>query len=347
MKKLHFGLYLGLVGATLTQPVIARGATEAANMMITGAGATFPYPLYSKWFSDYRTKDASVQFNYQSIGSGGGIRQLLDKTVDFGASDAPMTDEQLNKSAVPIIHIPTVLGAVVLSYNLKGVARDLQLSPSVVAKIFLGEIKKWNDPAILASNKGLTLPDQDILVVHRSDGSGTTAIFSDFLSKVSPDWSSKVGSGTALKWPSGLGGKGNEGVSGLIKQTDGSIGYVELIYAESNQLPTAKIQNKAGSFVKASSASVTSAAQGALKAMPADFRVSITNADGKASYPIAGFTYLLLYQKMDKVKGKKMVEFLNWAIHQGQKQISPLTYAPLPKPLIPRIEKRIKEFSLN
>lgn len=336
-------LFVGMLGLVLLAAPAARGVGE----MITGAGATFPYPLYSKWFSDYHAVHPELQFNYQSIGSGGGIRQLLDKTVDFGASDAPMTDEQLAKSAVPILHIPTVLGAVVVTFNLPGLKSDLHLTPSLVADIFLGKISKWNDPALAKANPKATLPATDIVVVHRSDGSGTTAIFSDYLTKVSEEWKTKVGSGTALKWPTGLGGKGNEGVSGLLKQTEGSIGYIELIYAETNKLAMAKIQNAAGQFVTATTASVTAAAQGALKAMPADFRVSITNAPGKSAYPISGFTYLLVYQRQDRVKGQKVVDFLKWAVGPGQTKIAPLTYAPLPKDLVSQVNKKIATIQLQ
>jgi phosphate transport system substrate-binding protein len=315
----------------------------AETISINGAGATFPAPLYTKWFSDYRQVDPSVEINYQPIGSGGGIRQLTDKTVDFGASDAPMTDEQLSKATTPIIHIPTVLGAVVITYNLPEVTKPLQLSGDVIADMFLGKITKWNDARIAKLNPGVNLPATDILVAHRSDGSGTTAVFSDYLSKVSPDWKQKVGTGTALNWPSGLGGKGNDGVTNLVKQTPGAVGYIELTYAETNKLPFAALKNKSGKFVVATPATVSNAAAGALKTMPKDFRVSITDAAGKDAYPISSFTYLLIYQKMDAKKGPKLVKFLDWALKSGQKDAEPLHYAPLPKQMVSKVEARVKE----
>jgi len=324
----------------------AIAAHAAEPLQLNGAGATFPFPLYSKWFSDY-SKATGVNINYQSIGSGGGIRQLLDKTVDFGASDAPMNDEQLAKATPSIIHIPTVLGAVVLTYNIPGVTQSLDLTPEVIAGIYLGKITKWNDPAIAGMNKGVVLPDLPILAAYRSDGSGTTAVFTDYLAKVSPDWKSTVGNGTSVKWPVGLGGKGNEGVTGLIKQSPGSIGYVELVYAESNKLPFAKVKNSSGKFVTPSPATITAAAAGAVKEMPADFRVSITNAPGKEAYPISSFTYLLVYRQMPGEKGAAFVKFLNWAVTDGQKTASTLSYAPLPKPLITKIQARIKEIKTN
>lgn len=314
----------------------------AQSTLINGAGATFPYPLYSKWFSEYKKINKDVEINYQSIGSGGGIRQLLDKTVDFGASDAPMTDEQMAKSKVPVLHIPTVLGAVVLTYNIPNLT-DLKLTPELVADIFLGKITRWDDAKIAAENKGAKLPSTSILVAQRSDGSGTTAIFTDYLSKVSSAWKTKVGSGPSVKWPVGLGGKGNEGVTGLVKQTPGSIGYVELIYAESNKLSFATLKNQAGNFVKPSAKSVTAAAAGFLKSMPADFRVSITNAPAKDAYPISGFTYLLVYQRMDAKKGPLMRTFLQWALTDGQKMAEALYYAPLPKELAQKALVHVKE----
>jgi len=324
-----------LLALTLLAPA-ALAAT-----LINGAGATFPYPLYSKWFSDYQKVSPDTQINYQSIGSGGGIRQFSEKTVDFGATDAPMTDEQLTKAGAPIIHIPTVLGAVVVTYNLAGVEKGLKLNPDVLAEIFLGKITKWTDPKIVKENPKAKLSG-DILVVHRSDGSGTSAIFTDYLSKVSPEWKTKVGGGTAVNWPIGLGGKGNEGVTGLIKQTPGSIGYVELVYAENNKLPYASLKNKAGQFVLPTVAAVTAAADGALKAMPEDFRVSLTDADGKASYPISGFTYLLVWKTpTDAKKGSEMVKFLKWSMKDGQAKAADLFYAPLPKSLITKVEAKI------
>jgi phosphate transport system substrate-binding protein len=313
-----------------------------AATLINGAGASFPYPIYAKWFSEYQKSHPDVQINYQSIGSGAGIQQFVGKTVDFGASDAPMTDEQLAQAGAPVYHIPTVLGAVVVTYNLPGVDKDLKLTGPVVADLFSGKITKWNDPELTRLNPGVKLPSLSVLVAHRSDGSGTTNIFSDYLSKVSADWKTKVGSGTSLKWPVGLGGKGNEGVSGLIKQTPGSVGYVELIYAENNKLPYAQIQNKAGQFTHPSLASVTAAADGALKTMPEDFRVSLTDASGKNSYPISGFTYLLVWKTMpDADKAAKLVGFLRWAETEGQKFAQPLYYAPLPKSLVSKVEKKI------
>jgi phosphate transport system substrate-binding protein len=323
----------------------AHGA-HAEDTLINGAGATFPFPLYSKWFSEFHKANPGVEINYQSIGSGGGIRQLLDKTVDFGASDAPMTDEQLAKSAVPILHIPTVLGAVVISYNLQQINQPLRLSGQVVADIYLGKIKNWDDAAIAALNPGVNIPKNvPILAAYRSDGSGTTAVFTDYLSKVDPEWKTKVGQGTAVQWPTGLGGKGNEGVTGILKQTPGSIGYVELAYAVSNQIPFAHLKNKAGSFIAPNTQSVTAAANGALKSMPKDFRVSITDSAGKDAYPISSFTYLLVYKTMPGAKGAQFVNFLNWAMDSGQELAAPLTYAPLPKAMIPHVKARIREIS--
>ena len=314
---------------------------QAGSVLLNGAGATFPYPLYSKWFAEFHKANPSAEINYQSIGSGGGIRQLMDKTVDFGASDAPMTDEQLGKVKPAVVHIPTALGAVVLTYNIPGFKGELKVTPEVVAGIFLGKIVEWNDPALVAANPGVKLPSEPIVLVHRSDGSGTTAIFSDWLSKVSPEWKSKVGSGPALKWPEGLGGKGNEGVTGLIKQNPGSIGYVELIYAQSNKLPVASVKNAAGQFVAPSTASVTEAAVGVIKTIPEDFRVSITNSAGAKAYPISGFTYLLSYVSMPKAKQAVFTQFLNWALKDGQKLAEPLGYAPLPKVLVDRALAKI------
>ncbi|HLE10295.1 MAG: phosphate ABC transporter substrate-binding protein PstS [Bdellovibrionales bacterium RIFOXYD12_FULL_39_22] len=317
----------------------------AKNVSITGAGATFPYPIYSKWFSEFQKIHPDAQIDYQSIGSGGGIRQFAEGTIDFGATDAPMTDEQNAK--VSALHIPTVMGAVVVTYNLKGVATGLKLTGSIVADIFLGKITKWNDPKILEINPGLKLPDLAIMVAHRSDGSGTTGIFTDYLVKVSASWKEKVGHGTAVNWPAGLGGKGNEGVTGLVKQTPGSIGYVELIYAENNKLPYATIKNKAGIFVDPSMKSVSAAAAASLKTMPEDFRISITDAESKDAYPISGFTYLLVHPKMEGAKGKTLVKFLEWAISDGQKYAEELFYAPLPKEMIGKVEKSIKSIQVK
>ncbi len=320
--------WLGWIILTLAAPAFAQ-------MQLNGAGATFPYPIYSKWFNTYLQVDPSVRFNYQSIGSGGGIKQITEQTVDFGASDGPMTDEQLKAAPGHIMHFPTVMGAVVLTYNVAGLSTGLKLTPEAIAGIFLGKITKWNDPQLTAANPGVTLPAEDIIVVHRSDGSGTSYIFTDYLSKISTDWDRKVGKGTSVNWPVGLGGKGNEGVTGLVKQTPFSLGYVELIYALSNQLPFADVKNAAGSFVKPSLESVTAAAAAVAANMPADFRVSITNASGAQAYPISGMTWLLVYEKQkDAEKGKKLVQFLGWMLGDGQKQAPALDYAPLPPEVV-------------
>jgi len=325
-------------GVTL---LLGLASTSSAQMTINGAGATFPYPIYSKWFDAYAKVDPSARFNYQSIGSGGGQKQILAQTVDFGASDGPMSDENLAKAPGKILHIPTVAGAVVLTYNLPG-NPNLKLDGETVADIFLGKIKKWNDPKIASTNQGVTLPNEDIVVVHRSDGSGTTYIFTDYLSKVSPEWKSKVGNNTSVSWPAGLGGKGNEGVSGQVKQTPDSIGYVELIYATQNKMPYAELKNAAGEFVKPTLDSVTAAL--ATANIPDDFRFSITNAAGKDAYPIAGATWLLVYeQQKDATKGKKLVEFLKWAETQGEQMAKDLDYAPLPETLQKRVMDRINE----
>ncbi len=304
-------------------------------MLINGAGATFPFPIYSKWFDEYAKIDPSVRFNYQSIGSGGGQKQILAETVDFGASDGPMSDENLAKAPRKLLHIPTVAGADVVSYNLPG-APTLKLDGPTLAAIFLGTITKWNDPAITGQNPGTAIPDVDIVVVHRSDGSGTSYIWTDYLSKVSPEWKQKVGKGTSVSWPTGLGGKGNEGVSGQIKQTPGAIGYIELVYAKQNKLPFADIKNAAGVYITPSIESVTDAL--ATAQIPDDYRFSITNAPGVASYPIASATWLLVYQQQsDPAKGKKLVEFLKWAFKDGEGMASTLLYAPLPDALRKRV----------
>jgi len=320
---------------------LSSASALAAPLSINGAGATFPYPLYTKWFSEFQKVDADAQINYQSLGSGAGIRQLQEKTIDFGATDSPMSDEQLAKSGSPVVHIPTVLGAVVVTYHLPGIEKGMHLSGPVIAELFLGTISKWNDPKIAALNPGMKLPDIAVLSVHRSDGSGTTGIFTDYLSKVSPEWKSSIGQGTAVSWKGGLGGKGNEGVTGVIKQSPGSIGYVELIYAENNHLPYASVENAAKKFVAPEIKSVSAAAAGALKTMPADFRISVTNAEGKDAYPISGFTYLLVYSTLPKGKGEKIVHFLKWAVTEGQKFAAPLYYAPLPKELVKKVEAKI------
>jgi len=338
MMKLRRRIFLGLVIA------FGLSATASAQMMINGAGATFPYPIYSKWFDEYAKVDPSVRFNYQSIGSGGGQKQIMAQTVDFGASDGPMTDDNLSKAPGKLLHIPTVAGAVVVTYNLPGTA-GLKFDGETIAGIFLGQIKKWNDPKIAATNPGVKLPDKDIVVVHRSDGSGTTFIFTDYLSKVSPEWKSKAGNNTSVSWPTGIGGKGNEGVSGQVKQTPGALGYVELIYAVQNKMPYADIKNSAGEFVKPTLESVTAAL--ATAEIPDDFRFSMTNAPGKDAYPIAGATWLLVYQQQkDANKGKKLVEFLKWALSKGEAMAKDLDYAPLPDSVQQRVQKRIDEIKL-
>ena len=327
---------------------VATFAAAEGPVLLNAAGATFPYPIYSKWFDLYHTAHSNVQINYQSIGSGGGIRQLLDKTVDFGASDGPMNDEQLKQATVPILHFPTVLGAAIPAYNVPGVQGELNFTPEALSGIFLGTVTKWNDPSITSANPGVKLPGDDIVVVHRSDGSGTSYIWTDYLSKVNPAWQSKVGKGTSVNWPVGLGGKGNEGVSALVQQTPGALGYVELIYAIQNHMPYGKVKNSSGVFVKADLASVSAAAAAAAKFIPDDFRVSITNPEGKAAYPIASFTWLLVYKDQgNEVKGKNLVKFLWWAIHDGQKYPSTLLYAPLPAPVVKEIEAKIKQITYS
>src|ERR1700690_1726640 len=322
---------------------IALALPVLAETILNGAGATFPYPMYSKWFSEYNKLHPDVQINYQSIGSGGGIRQVLNGTVDFGASDGPMTDEQLKEAKIKILHIPTVMGADVPAYNIPGVSGEIRFTPDVLANIFLGKITKWNDPAIAKANAGVKLPSQAIIVVHRSDGSGTTYIWTDYLSKVSKDWESIVGKGTSVKWPGGLGGKGNEGVAGQVRQLQGSIGYVELIYAVENKITYGSVKNAAGNFVKASLDGVTEAAASA-PAMPADFRVSITNAPGKTAYPISSFTWLLIpEQAKDQNKGKIIADFLAWMVNDGQKMTNQLSYAPLPANVAEKVKTAIKQ----
>src|SRR5256712_1233489 len=308
---------------------IGVSATASAQLTINGAGATFPYPIYSKWFDEYAKVDPSVRFNYQSIGSGGGQKQILAQTVDFGASDGPMSDDNLAKAPGKLLHIPTVAGADVVAYNLSG-NPALKFDADTIAGIFLGRIKKWNDPKITALNPGVTLPDQEIVVVHRSDGSGTTYIWTDYLSKISPEWKTKVGTNTSVNWPTGVGGKGNEGVAGQIKQTPGAVGYVELIYAVQNKMPYAEIKNAAGEFVKATLESVTAALAAA--EIPDDFRFSMTNSPGRDAYPIAGATWLLVYQQQkDPAKGKKLVEFLKWSMTKDEGMAKNLDYAQLPE----------------
>jgi len=310
---------------------------------INAAGATFPYPIYSKWFDEYHKLHPNAQINYQSIGARGGIRQLTDMTVDFGASDGPMTDDQLKQAGFKILHFPTVLGADVPSYNIPGVTAELKFTPEALAGIYLGKITKWNDPAITGSNPGVKLPAEDIVVIHRSDGSGTTYIWTDYLSKVSSEWEKKVGRNTSVNWPVGLGGKGNEGVAGLVKQTPDSIGYIELIYAVQNNIPYGWVKNPAGEFIKPSLAGVSAAAAGAAKSMPDDFRVSITNAPGKTAYPISSFTWLLIpAQIQDAAKRTAIKDFIAWAITSGQKFCEPLAYAQLPKEVVAKEQKAIE-----
>ena len=322
----------------LVLPLAAFGQTT-----LNGAGASFPNPMYSKWFSEYHKVHSDIQINYQPIGSGGGIRQVIAGTVDFGASDMPMTDDQLKDAKFKVLNIPTVLGAVVPAYNIPGVSGELKFTPDALAGIFLGRITKWNDKAIAGVNPGVNLPDKDIIVIHRSDGSGTSFIWTDYLSKVSSDWKSQVGSGTSVKWPIGLGGKNNEGVAGLVRQMPGSIGYVELIYAVQNNILYGSVKNSSGTFLKASLEGVTAAAASAPK-MPADFRVSITNAPGKDAYPISSFTWLLIpAQSKDPAKGKMLSDFLNWMVTDGQKMTSALSYASLPDSVVAKVKEAIKQ----
>jgi phosphate transport system substrate-binding protein len=334
--RLRHRILLLLAGLALALPVVAQTT-------LNGAGATFPYPMYSKWFSEYNKLHPDVQINYQSIGSGGGIRQVLNGTVDFGATDGPMSDEQLAESKTKIVHIPTVLGSVVPAYNVPGISAEIKFTPEALAGIFLGKIQKWNDAAISQANPGVKFPDTSIIVVHRSDGSGTTYIFTDYLSKVSKEWESTVGKGASPKWPVGLGGKGNEGVAGQIRQLAGSIGYVELIYAVENKITYGSVKNAAGNFVKASLDGITEAAA-SVKNMPADFRVSITDPPGKTAYPISSFTWLLIpEQAKDPKKGKIIADFLEWMVTDGQKMTSQLSYAPLPANVAEKVKAAIKQ----
>jgi phosphate transport system substrate-binding protein len=325
--------------------VVAIAVAEG-TISINGAGATFPYPMYSKWFDEYHKKNPNLQINYQSIGSGGGIKQVTEGTVDFGASDGPMNDEQLkafqDKHGFGILHFPTVLGAAVPTYNIPGVDAELNFTPETLAGIFLGKITKWNDPALTAANKGVNLPGNDIVVIHRSDGSGTTYIWTDYLSKVSDEWKNKIGKGNSVNWPVGLGGKGNEGVAGLIKQTPNAFGYVELIYAIQNKMPYGKVKNSSGNFVKADLAGVTAAASSAAKDMPDDFRVSITNALGKTAYPISSFTWLLVPAKFsDTAKRDGLKGFIKWMLSEGQNETEALSYAKLPKEVVAKESKAL------
>jgi phosphate transport system substrate-binding protein len=332
------------LGALLASPSGTASAPSPDAIMLNGAGATFPYPIYSKWFADYNKMHPEIQVNYQAIGSGGGIRQLLAGTVDFGASDAPMDDQQLGQAKTRILHFPTVLGAVVPTYNIPGFSQVLNFTGELLADIYLGKVTKWNDPEIMKYNEGVGLPAQDIVVVHRSDGSGTTYVWTDFLSKVSPEWGPRVGKNTSVNWPVGLGGKGNPGVAGLVKETPGAIGYVELIYAVQNQISYGRVRNSAGVFVKADLASTTAAAASAASNMPEDFRVSITNPPGEAAYPICSFTYLLIPAKIEDANKEGIIKnFLHWMLTDGQKDAEPLTYAPLPKEVV---AKELRQISL-
>ena len=325
-------------------------AAKSGSVDLTGAGATFPYPLYSKWFSDYAAK-TGVKINYQSIGSGGGIRQIQEQTVDFGATDGPMSNDELSKAkGGAILHIPTALGGDVITYNLPGVTQTLKLTGPLVADIFLGKVTKWNDPQIAALNPGVKLPNQDMLVVHRSDGSGTTYVFTDYLTAVSPAWAKGPKKGKEVPWPVGLGGKGNEGVSGNVKQTPGAIGYVELAYAKENGLPSALIKNASGNFIAPSTETITAAAEGVANKLPpnTDYRISIVNAPGANAYPISSFTWILAYvNQSDSVKGKKLVDFLRWALTDGEKEATTLNYAPLPAPMIEQLKSRLDSIKLG
>ncbi|HLQ22600.1 MAG TPA: phosphate ABC transporter substrate-binding protein PstS [Gemmatimonadales bacterium] len=333
--------FAAALAAAVAVPVAAQ------NLQIDGAGATFPNPIYSKWFSEYNKLHPNVQINYQSIGSGGGIRQLTNQTVFFGATDGPMTNDQIQAAGARILHLPTVLGGVVPVYNVPGVSGELRFSGPLLADIFLGKVTKWNDPAIAKENPGVGLPVSDVTVVHRADGSGTSYIFCDFLAKSSPEWKQKVGVATSVNWPTGVGGKGNEGVAGLVKQTPGSIGYVELIYALQNKIPFGAVKNSAGEYVKASLDSVSAAAAATEGKMPPDFRVSITNAPGKNAYPIASFTWLLFYESpKDKAKAKAMVDFMRWALADGQKYAPELGYAPLPASVVSLETEALKKIKI-
>ncbi len=343
MKPTRFMLAAAF-GALLAFPAVVA---QAQTVQINGAGATFPYPIYSKWFSEYNKMHPDVEINYQSIGSGGGIRQLTNQTVFFGATDGPMTPDQIQGAPGAVLHLPTVLGAVVPIYNIPGVDAQLKFTGKVLADVIMGRVNKWNDQAIASLNPGVNLPASDITVAHRSDGSGTTYIFVDYLSKVSPDFKKTVGVATSVNWPVGVGGKGNEGVAGLVKQTPGSIGYVELVYAQQNKISYGSVQNMNGEFVSATLASVTASAAAAAKAMPKDFRVSITNAPGAGVYPISSFTWLLFYEHPgDKKKAKIMVDFMKWALTEGQKYCADLGYSPLSPEVITLEMEALKRISL-
>jgi phosphate transport system substrate-binding protein len=329
---------LKLVAAGL----LAMVAVGASAQNITAAGATFPYPIYNKWFTEYNQLHPNVKINYQSIGSGGGIKQVSEGTVDFGASDGPMSDQQLSDAKIKVMHVPTVLGAVVPVYNIPGVSKDLNFSGDEIADIYLGKITKWNDPRLVKDNPGANLPANDILPVYRSDGSGTTYIFTDYLSKVSPDWTNRVGKGTSVKWPAGVGSKGNEGVAGMVRQSPNSFGYVELIYALQNKMAYGAVKNAAGKFLQGSPEGVTAAAAAAAKTMPADYRVSITNAPGATSYPISSFTWLLIPKQFaDPAKGAAVKDFLTWMLEHGESETTGMGYAPLPTQVQTMVKKTI------
>jgi phosphate transport system substrate-binding protein len=346
MRRLLATTFAAAVGSLL----LAGSAAAQGTMRLTGAGATFPYPIYSKWMGEYHTLHPNVEINYQSIGSGGGIRQFTDHTVDFGASDGPMTDAQIQAVNGNVYHIPTVLGSVVPTYNIPGFTGRLRFTGEVLAGIFLGQITKWNDSRITAINPGANLPDQDIVVAHRSDGSGTTYIWSDYLSKVSPDWAQRVGKGTSVNWPVGLGGQGNPGVANIVKQTPGALGYVELIYAIQNRIGYGLVRNKAGNYIEATLQTTTNAAAGAVASLDpnTDFRVSITDADGPQAYPIASFTWLLVPKEMtDMAKARTLLDFVWWAVHDGEKYTTDLAYAPLPARVVQLEEQRLKSITVN
>src|SRR5262245_16258588 len=349
-KRTHsIALVVGLA-LLVFLPACGPGASNPGNAAVNlqGAGASFPNPLYQKWISEYGKANPHVKIDYQSIGSGGGIKQIKEQTIDFGASDAPMKDEDLKAAPGEILHVPTVLGAVVITYNLPGLSKPLRFSPETIADIFLGKIKKWNDPKIAADNPGVTLPTGDVTVIHRSDSSGTSAVFTDYLSKVSPEWKEKVGSGVSPTWPVGIGGKGNEGVTGQVKNTPNTIGYIELVYAVKNNLPVAHIKNAAGSFIAPSIDAVTAAAAASAGSMPDDLRISITNAAGPQAYPISSYTYILVYKNQkDAAKGKALVDFLWWGIHDGEGFAKELQYAPLPADIVKRAEGKINSITAN
>ena len=346
--KMRAGLLAALACAAMALIVAPAPTVAAESLNITGAGATFPYPLYSKWFYEYSNSHPGLKFNYQSIGSGGGVKQITAGTVDFGASDAPMNEDELAKLPGPIFHIPTAIGAVAVVYNLGGVPGGLKMTSDVLVDIYFGKITKWNDPRIAGLNPGVKLPAADIVVAHRSDGSGTTDIFTNYLSAVSTEWRAKVGRGKSVNWPVGLGGKGNEGVAGVVKQTPGAIGYVELAYAMQNKMTAAALRNREGNFVLPTLESTSAAATGAAKTMPADFRLTLVDAPGKDSYGICGLTWLLVYRdQKDEAKGKALVTFLKWAIRDGQKMNAPLLYAPIPKPVVEKIDQALRQINFR